>query len=358
MQPPARALDEFDKAFDALARPGLEGRRHRRVLHHGEHRAFAFVARRQQALHRHVAQPPRRDVGNAQQADVVVRVEQGLEVSQEIADLAPVEEALAANEVIAHAGLAQGGFQRAGLGVGAEEDRLVGPGRALSQPRIFDLLGDGPRLLLVVGKGVQRDLRAVALLGPELLAATADVVLDDRVGRVEDGVGGAVVLLELDDLGLREMLLHVEQVGDLRAAPAVDALVVIADDAEVAMLAGEGLDELELRGIGVLVFIHHHVTVFGAAGLQRLGMLFEEPEREQDQIVEIHGIASAQGGLVAGADVLGHRADAGIAEHRGALAAVSEAAEQARIAAGSVFSPLAEICARIFLTAPSCSDSS
>ena len=85
-----------------------------------------------------------------------------------------------------------------------------------------------------------------------------------------------------------------------------------------------------MRRIGVLVFIHHHVSVFGAAGLQRLGMLFEQPEREQDQIVEIHGIASAQRGLIARADVLGHGADAGIAEDRGALAAVPEAAEQAQ----------------------------
>ena len=284
---------------------------------------------RQQALHGHVAQPARRDIRDAQQADVVVRIDQGLEVSEEIADLAPVEEALAANEVVAHAGLAQGGFQRAGLGVGAKEDRLVRPGHALRQPRVFDLLGDGPGLLLVVGEGVQRDLRAVALLRPELLAAAADVVLDDGVGGVEDGVGGAVVLLQLDDLGLREMLLHVEQVGYLRAAPAVDALVVIADDAQVAMLAGQGLDELELRGVGVLVFVHHHVAVFGAAGFQRLGMLLEEPEREQDQVVEIHGIAGAQGGFVAGPDVLRHRADAGIAEDRGALAAVAESAQQA-----------------------------
>ena len=95
------------------------------------------------------------------------------------------------------------------------------------------------------------------------------------------------------------------------------------------MLRGQRVDELELRGVGVLVFVHHHVAVFGAAGFQRVGMLLEEPEREQDQIVEIHRVAGAQGGFVAGADVLGHRADAGIGEDRGALAAVLEAAEQA-----------------------------
>src|ERR1035438_10122250 len=58
-------------------------------------------------------------------------------------------------------------------------------------------------------------------------------------------------------------------------------------------------------------------------------MLLKEPQREEDQIVEVHGIARAQGGLVAGLDVLGHSADAGIAESRGALATVAKAAQQA-----------------------------
>ena len=69
------------------------------------------------------------------------------------------------------------------------------------------------------------------------------------------------------------MLFHVEQVGDFRAAPAVNALVVIADHAEVAMLLRERVDELELRGVGVLIFVHHHVAIFRAAGFERVGML-------------------------------------------------------------------------------------
>ena len=168
MQASARALEELDEALDALAGLGLEGGRHRRVLHDGEDGAFAFVAGAQQALHGDIAQPARRDVGDAQQADVVVGIEQDLEVSQEVADLAAVEEALAANEVVTHAGLAQGGFQRARLGVGAKEDRLVRPGHALSQTRVFDLLGNGAGFLLVVGEGVQGDLRPIPFLGPEL----------------------------------------------------------------------------------------------------------------------------------------------------------------------------------------------
>jgi hypothetical protein len=111
-------------------------------------------------------------------------------------------------------------------------------------------------------------------------------------------------LLQLDDLHLGEMLFEVEQVGDLRAAPAVDALVVVADDAEVAMHLRQRVDEFKLRAVRVLILVRHHVAILGAAGFQRVGMLAEQPEREQNQIVEVHGIAGVEGGFVTLGDVL------------------------------------------------------
>ena len=112
------------------------------------------------------------------------------------------------------------------------------------------------------------------------------------------------------------MLLHVEQIGDLRAAPAVDALVVVAHDAEVAVVGGQLADELELGGVGVLVFVHHHISILRAAGGQGVGMPGKKPQRQQDQVVEIHRVAGAQRGLVARADVLGQRGGVGVAEDR------------------------------------------
>ena len=54
-------------------------------------------------------------------------------------------------------------------------------------------------------------------------------------------------------------MLEVEDVPEVGAAPLVDRLVRVADDAEVAMMLGEPLDQQVLRPVGVLVFVHHHV---------------------------------------------------------------------------------------------------
>ena len=105
------------------------------------------------------------------------------------------------------------------------------------------------------------------------------------------------------------MFFHVQQVGHFRAAPAVNALVVIADHAEIPVLLRQRMNQLELRGVGVLIFVHHDVLVFRAAGFERVGMLAEQAQREQNQIVEVHGVAGVQRGFVALGNVLRQRAD-------------------------------------------------
>ncbi len=75
------------------------------------------------------------------------------------------------------------------------------------------------------------DLDRVALadVSPQRLRLLAAVVADDGVGGVEDRLRRAVVLLELDDLRVRERVLEFEDVRDVRAPEAVDR--VVGDDA-------------------------------------------------------------------------------------------------------------------------------
>src|SRR6185312_5470046 len=71
------------------------------------------------------------------------------------------------------------------------------------------------------------------VFGVQRLAEPALVVRDDVRGRGEDVAGRAVVALEPDHLGAREVVIEAQDVVDLGAAPAVDRLVVVADAADV-----------------------------------------------------------------------------------------------------------------------------
>ena len=118
------------------------------------------------------------------------------------------------------------------------------------------------------------------------------------------------------------------------------------------------MDELELRGVRVLIFVRHDVAIFRAAGFQHVGKLLEQPQREQNQIVKIHRVAGAQGGFVAVRMCSASARTFGSAKAAERSPPFLNLLNSAKIAAGSVFSPLAEMLLKIFFTAPSCSDSS
>ena len=81
----------------------------------------------------------------------------------------------------------------------------------------------------VVGGGVDAQLLALALVGPQVLAEARLVLRDHRVGRVEDVALRAVVLLELHHVRDREVLHELVHVADFGAAEAVYR--VVGDDA-------------------------------------------------------------------------------------------------------------------------------
>ena len=128
MQLPLHALNEFHKGLDTFPGGLLKRGCDQRIFHGGENRAFAVMAGTEQTFHRHIAQSARGHIRDAQQADVVVRIQKRFQIGDEILDFAPVEKALSANQVIANAGGAQGGFEGAGLLIRAEQDGAILPG--------------------------------------------------------------------------------------------------------------------------------------------------------------------------------------------------------------------------------------
>ena len=89
-------------------------------------------------------------------------------------------------------------------------------------------------------------------------------------------------MLKLDHLHIWEIFIEIEQIGHLGTAPPVNALVVVADDAEVSVLPGQAMNQLELRVVGVLILVHHDVAITLAAFVERPGVLGEQPQHEQD----------------------------------------------------------------------------
>ena len=161
-------------------------------------------------------------------------------------------------------------------------------------------------VLIVAEQKLQ--LCALARRRPERLPLSPRVVGDHGVGRVQNALGGAVVLLQLDHLGLGEQAVKGENVLDGRAAEFVNALVVVAHHHQVLVAAREQNGELKLSHVGVLELVHANVAEAALIALADLGMRPKQKHGLHDQIVKIHGVGLAQEllvGLVHARDLLG-----------------------------------------------------
>ncbi len=189
------------------------------------------------SLHGGIAEPALGHVDDALEGEVVGRRIDDAQIGQRVADFGALVEARAADHAIGQAERDKAVFELAHLIGGAHQDRdlvqlLAG---AL---QLLDLLADAARFLFRIPGAGDGDLLAVDVLGAQRLAEPAFIMRDEVGGGGEDMAGRAVVALQANDLRAGEIVLEAQDVVDLRAAPAIDRLVVVADAADV--LEGRG----------------------------------------------------------------------------------------------------------------------
>ena len=126
---------------------------------------------------------------------------------------------------------------------------------------------------------------------------------DREVGEGHDRAAVAVVDPQRHHFRLRESLFEFQQMGHLRPAEAVDRLPVIADAGEAGVRASQFPQQLHLRGIHVLVFVHQHVTEFFPVVVADIRPFAEQPDRVQDQVVEIERTVAGKQPCVASVEL-------------------------------------------------------
>ena len=154
--------------------------------------------------------------------------------------------------------------------------------------------------------GILRFVEAQAASGAEgglqSLAQAIGIVFYYGGGGVEDRLRGAVIFFQANDFRVREIVREAFQIAGAGAAPGVDGLVFVADDADVLARAGEQADEFFLRAVGVLEFVHHDVVKAGIPGGADVGMIAKQVHGAEKQIVKIEGAGFAQDFVVGAED--------------------------------------------------------
>ena len=158
----------------------------------------------------------------------------------------------------------------------------------------LDLLDDKPSLIMLVAGHMQHQRIAGRIFRPHRFRLAAGIVVDQGIGRIEDHLGRAVILLQFDYRSFRVIFFKIKDVADIGAAPAVNALVRIADHAEVAVLCRQHPGQCVLRVVGVLIFIDQDIAKPLLVFFPHRRELFQQTHRHIHQIIKIHRIVRQQ----------------------------------------------------------------
>ncbi len=237
-----------------------------------------------------------RRVDHTLNAHLVGRIHHHLEIGHHIAHLGTIKEPRAAHNLVGHACAQEHIFQDTRLRVRAIEhgDVVV---RSAAVMKLVDFRGNPAPLIALVACLIGLNLLAIACGGEQTLVLTLRVMAHHGICRRKDMAGRAVILLELNHLGIGKILLEVEDVGDIGAAPGINRLVVVAHNHQVLVLGSEQVRNLVLHVIRILILVYADIAKTLLIFFEHLGAAAQKLKRPHEQVVKVHRVRGTQATL-------------------------------------------------------------
>ena len=236
----------------------------------------------------------------------VARVGHERQVGERVADLGALVEPERAEHPVRDPGRGEPGHER-GVGVrGAGQHQHLGARQPAGQ-RARQPAADPVRLRVLVGHGDRAHPSAGPAHGVQRLLAAARVVRDAGAGGGEDLRARAEVAGEHDPPVARVAPTEVEDRGRVGAAEAVDQLVLVADGGQVAVGAGQQVDQSRLGGVDVLELVDEQPAPAPAQVREPVRVAGQQGDRVREQVVEAERVAARELGLGGAPDRGGQR---------------------------------------------------
>ena len=102
------------------------------------------------------------------------------------------------------------------------------------------------------------------------------VLADDGIGRINNILSRAIVLLQFVDAQVGILVAQVENVANVGSTERVYTLCIIAYDTKLSVVATQLIDNEVLREVGILLLIDQHIAKEVAVTLCHVGVIAEE----------------------------------------------------------------------------------
>ncbi|CAB4989526.1 unannotated protein [freshwater metagenome] len=121
-------------------------------------------------------------------------------------------------------------------------------------------LRDNPTPLVVFVVGVvPNNLFALTQIRPQLFRFSLDIVGDDRIGRIQNGLGAAVVLCQNHRCHFGKRGFKLQNVAEVGATKSVHTLVGVTHNTHIVVKRAKHQHDGVLRHVRVLVFVDQNM---------------------------------------------------------------------------------------------------
>ena len=260
------------------------------VFHYVPHACVGPVGGEDDLLDGGVADAAARTFDAALEGFFVAVVDDEAEVRHDVAYLGMVVEGVSGIDAVRDGAFQQAFLEDAALGIGAVKDGHLAVGCSLRPMEPADAVAYDFAFFHIAEGYVE--LQGVTLFVPAeyFLFYLALVAGDKAVGGLDDVLGRAVVLFEFKELGPAIYFGELQDIVDLCAPEAVDALRVVAHDADVLVSAGELVHDAVLNGIGVLILVDEDEMEPLRIFFEHFGMVFKQEVGVEQEVVKVHGV--------------------------------------------------------------------
>ena len=249
-----------------------------------------------QFVHCVFADAARGAVDDALQRDRVIGIQRQLEIGNDVAHFQALIKREAADDVVLQPRATHRLFKHARLRIRAIQD---GGAQVVLILAVFQYLcGNEARFRFRVKRLEVTHAIALWIRSPKVLALALDVVLHHGAGNVENCLRRTIVLFEPDRLRVGKVVLKVEDVGDVGAAPFVDRLIFIANYRDVLRFLRQQTNQRKLKRVCILVLINQDVAKLVVVLLAHFRNLAQESHGLDHQVVEVERVVRVQAFLV------------------------------------------------------------
>ena len=262
-----------------------------RTARHRQHTATVGYGTLRHFAHRHIAYTARRQVNHPLERLVIQRIGTETEIRQGILDFLALVERRPAVNTVGYTVLAQLILEDTRLGISPIKNSHV--------VKMFLVLLDNDfrysrRFVAVATIRSELHRFSYRFLGKDLLIDLVLIMMNEAVSRLDDGLRRAVVLLQLEEFGVRIPLPESEDVTDIRSTERVDGLGIIAHYAYLILRLCEHLHNHILRVVGILVFVHQDILEDTLIVVQDIRIGLEQQAYIFEQVVKIHCVGGFQ----------------------------------------------------------------